>query len=88
MSVSVVEKRVTEVIQEVLGAGVDLAAVDPKTPLKEVSVIDSLSALRVMVALEKEFKLKFESADLEQAFHSIESLARYVERRTGRITVQ
>ncbi|MFA6564055.1 MAG: acyl carrier protein [Verrucomicrobiia bacterium] len=78
-----VKKKVAEVIQEVLGAETGLAGLDPKTPLKAVSAIDSLTALRIMVALENKFKLKFEASNLEETFHSVETLARYIEARIG-----
>lgn len=77
-----VEQRIGDVIREVLGDGVDSARLDPKTPLKNVTVLDSLSMLRLMVAIEAEFKLKFDAADLERAFHSIETLSRHIEART------
>lgn len=81
-----VYRKVAEVIQGVLGPEAELAGLDPKTPLKAVSAMDSLAALRIMVALENEFKLKFEAANLEETFHSVETIARYIEARTGRGT--
>ncbi|MFA5193103.1 MAG: acyl carrier protein [Verrucomicrobiia bacterium] len=83
MNANTVGRKVAEVIQEVLGPETELAGLDPKTPLKAVSAIDSLAALRIMVALENEFKLKFEAANLEETFHSVETITRYIEARTG-----
>lgn len=83
-----VDKKVTEVIQDVLGPETEFAGLDPKTPLRAVSAIDSLATLRIMVALENEFKLKFEVANLEETFHSVETLVRYIEARVGHGTAR
>ena len=37
-----------------------------------------------MVAIENEFRLKFDLENLEEAFHSVESIARYIQARTGK----
>ena len=84
MSLTDVEKRVVEVFRKVLGEKTGFSASDLKRPLKEVSTMDSLSALRIMVAIENEFRLKFDLDNLEEAFHSVESIARYIQARTGK----
>lgn len=84
MSTKAVDKKVLEVIREVLGEGADLTGMDPNTPLNEVSAIDSLSALRIMVALENRFRIKFDLDSLDETFHSVGTLARYIEAKTGK----
>jgi acyl carrier protein len=67
--------------------GMDAASIDDHTPLfGEGLGLDSVDALELVVALEKEFALRIQSHEVgREAFASVATLAAYVESRLATV---
>lgn len=77
--------RIKRLIVESLNLeGIEPAAIDDEAPLfGEGLGLDSVDALELVVALEREFGIRIKSQELgRQVFSSVSSLARFVDEQT------
>jgi acyl carrier protein len=76
------EERIREAVQSV-AAKPDLR-VEVEDQLFQSGLLDSFALPDLVAALEQEFGIRIPDADLRPAvFGSIDSIAKYIERRTG-----
>ena len=64
-------------IAQIIGA-IFLTSVEPDTLLLESGLVDSLSAVDVALAIEKEFGVKIPPSEIDLHLESVQTLAQYV----------
>ncbi len=79
MTETSLKKHLKELVIKALGGGMDVADIQDDRPLKELGG-DSMAALDVITALEKEFGVEIRNQETaEKVLETINSLADYVE---------
>jgi len=78
MSKQKIIERIKKVFAAHMGSASDLADVYSGVRFKRIASLDSLVLLRIMVALEKEFKMKFDLDSLEKVFNDIHAIEAYI----------
>lgn len=69
------EEKIIKIFKDNIEEDVEL---DFKKPLKDMSFIDSLAILNILVALEKEFEVSFDLEDLDDVFIDMQSIKEYI----------
>ncbi|MEI8349921.1 MAG: acyl carrier protein [Candidatus Omnitrophota bacterium] len=70
--------RIKKVFQTNVANTSDLSDVYLGIHFKKIVSLDSLALLRIMVALEKEFKIKFDLDSLGEVFRDIHTIETYI----------
>ncbi|GLU34504.1 acyl carrier protein [Trinickia caryophylli] len=73
MPVNEIETRVAQLIEEIV-----LTGVDADTMLIDSGLIDSLSAVDVTLAVEREFGVKIPPTEIDVHLESVRTLAQYI----------
>jgi acyl carrier protein len=73
MSLNDIETKIAQLIE-----GIILTSVDPDTLLLDSGLVDSLSAVDVALAIEREFGVKIPPSEIDLHLESVHTLARYV----------
>lgn len=73
MSQNEIETKVAHVIE-----GIILTSVEPDTLLLESGLVDSLSAVDVTLAIEREFGVKIPPSEIDLHLESVKTLAEYI----------
>ncbi|CAB5711549.1 acyl carrier protein [Delftia tsuruhatensis] len=73
MSLNEIETRIAKIIENII-----LTSVEPDTLLLESGLVDSLSAVDVALAIEKEFGVKIPPSEIDLHLESVHALAQYV----------
>ena len=73
MSLNEIETRIAKIIENII-----LTSVEPDTLLLESGLVDSLSAVDVALAIEKEFGVKIPPSEIDLHLESVHTLAQYV----------
>lgn len=68
-----IETRVAQLIEDII-----LTSVDPDTMLIDSGLIDSLSAVDVTLAVEREFGVKIPPSEIDLHLESVHMLAQYI----------
>lgn len=76
MSIAEIEAKLAQLIEAII-----LTSVDPDTLLIESGLIDSLSAVDVALAVEREFGVKIPPTEIDVHLESVQTLAQYVASR-------
>lgn len=87
MTASDISQRVARIVRSLLGPEDSQPSVDPEVVLDGSGQLDSVWALQLVVALEKEFGISVEDIDVTpENFQNISSLTRFVARKIERVT--
>jgi acyl carrier protein/D-alanine--poly(phosphoribitol) ligase subunit 2 len=73
MSLNDIETKIARIIGAII-----LTSVEPDTLLLESGLVDSLSAVDVALAIEKEFGVKIPPSEIDLHLESVHTLAQYV----------
>ncbi len=73
MSLNDIESKIAQIIQNII-----LTSVEPDTLLLESGLVDSLSAVDVALAIEKEFSVKIPPSEIDLHLESVQTLAQFV----------
>ena len=73
MSIAEIEAKLAELIESII-----LASVEPDTLLIESGLVDSLSAVDVALAVEREFGIKVPPSEIDVHLESVQTLAEYI----------
>ncbi len=73
MSLNDIETKIAQIIGAII-----LTSVEPDTLLLESGLVDSLSAVDVALAIEKEFGVKIPPSEIDLHLESVYTLAQYV----------
>lgn len=73
MSHNDIETKIAQIIGAII-----LTSVEPDTLLLESGLVDSLSAVDVALAIEKEFGVKIPPSEIDLHLESVRTLAQYV----------
>ena len=73
MSNNDIETKIAQIIGAII-----LTSVEPDTLLLESGLVDSLSAVDVALAIEKEFGVKIPPSEIDLHLESVQTLAQYV----------
>lgn len=73
MSLNDTEAKIAQLIE-----GVIMTSVEPDTLLLESGLVDSLSAVDVALAIEREFGVKIPPSEIDLHLESVKTLAEYV----------
>ena len=73
MSHNDIETKIAQIIGAII-----LTPVEPDTLLLESGLVDSLSAVDVALAIEKEFGVKIPPSEIDLHLESVQTLAQYV----------
>lgn len=73
MSLNEIETQIAKIIENII-----LTSVEPDTLLLESGLVDSLSAVDVALAIEKEFGVKIPPSEIDLHLESVHALAQYV----------
>ncbi|AOV01412.1 MULTISPECIES: acyl carrier protein [Delftia] len=73
MSHNDIETKIAQIIGAII-----LTSVEPDTLLLESGLVDSLSAVDVALAIEKEFGVKIPPSEIDLHLESVQTLAQYV----------
>ncbi|MGU7770236.1 acyl carrier protein [Burkholderia sp. MR1-5-21] len=73
MSVTDIETLVAQLIENLV-----LTSVDPDTLLIDSGLVDSLSAVDVALAVEREFGVKIPPSEIDVHLESVHTLAQYI----------
>lgn len=76
MSIAEIEAKLAQLIEAII-----LTSVDPDTLLIESGLIDSLSAVDVALAVEREFGVKIPPTEIDVHLESVHTLAQYIASR-------
>lgn len=76
MSIAEIEAKLAQLIEAII-----LTSVDSDTLLIESGLIDSLSAVDVALAVEREFGVKIPPTEIDVHLESVHALAQYVASR-------
>jgi methoxymalonate biosynthesis acyl carrier protein len=87
VTASDISQRVARIVRSLLGPEDSQPSVDPEFVLDGSGQLDSVWALQLVVALEKEFGISVEDIDVTpENFQNISSLTRFVARKIERVT--
>jgi methoxymalonate biosynthesis acyl carrier protein len=87
VTASDISQRVARIVRSLLGPEDSQPSVDPEVVLDGSGQLDSVWALQLVVALEKEFGISVEDIDVTpENFQNISSLTRFVARKIERVT--
>lgn len=78
MDIKTIEAKVAELIENVI-----LTQVDPDTLLIESGLVDSLAAVDVALAVEREFGCKIPPTEIDVHLESVHTLAAFIAERKG-----
>lgn len=70
--------RLRAVFKDYVTESAELDAIFNGAPLLETVSIDSMTLVHLIVAIEKEFSVRFDETSTEQAFTNIESLLKLI----------
>lgn len=73
-----VVEQVKKIFKDNISEEADLAQIYSGKKLSEISTVDSLAMLTVLVAIEKKFNIKFNINSLEEVFKDINSISDYI----------
>jgi acyl carrier protein/D-alanine--poly(phosphoribitol) ligase subunit 2 len=73
MPLTDIETRVAQLIENII-----LTSVDPDTMLIDSGLVDSLSAVDVTLAVEREFGVKIPPSEIDVHLESVQTLAQYI----------
>lgn len=73
MNINDIETKTTQLIENII-----LTTVEPDTLLLESGLVDSLSAVDVTLAVEREFGVKIPPSEIDLHMESVKTLALYV----------
>ncbi len=59
--------------------GIIMTSVDPETQLIDSGLVDSLSAVDVTLAVEREFGVKIPPSEIDVHLQSVQTLAQYIQ---------
>ena len=76
MPIAEIEAKLAQLIEAII-----LSSVDPDTLLIESGLIDSLSAVDVALAVEREFGVKIPPTEIDVHLESVHTLAQYIASR-------
>ncbi|MEE7547877.1 acyl carrier protein [Xanthomonas sp. Kuri4-1] len=76
MDIELIERKVAALIE-----GVVMTRVEPDTLLIESGLVDSLSAVDVVLAVEREFGVGIPPTEIDVHLESVQVLARYIGER-------
>lgn len=73
MPIAEIETKLAEIIESII-----LTSVEPDTLLIESGLVDSLSAVDVALAVEREFGVKIPPSEIDVHLESVQTLAQYI----------
>jgi D-alanine--poly(phosphoribitol) ligase subunit 2 len=73
MSIAEIEAKVAQLIEDII-----LTSVEPDTLLIESGLVDSLSAVDVALAVERECGVKIPPSEIDVHLESVRTLAQYI----------
>lgn len=73
-----IDERIKKIILENIDADVSEKELDFSKPIAEMSFIDSLSILNILVALEKEFNVSLEVDSIDAVFTTLNNVKQYI----------
>lgn len=73
MSIAEIEAKLAQIIESLI-----LTSVEPDTLLIESGLIDSLSAVDVALAVERDFGVKVPPSEIDVHLESVQTLAQYI----------
>lgn len=73
MPIAEIETKLAEIIESII-----LTSVEPDTLLIESGLIDSLSAVDVALAVERDFGVKIPPSEIDLHLESVQTLAQYI----------
>lgn len=73
MNINDIETKTAQLIESII-----LTTVEPDTLLLESGLVDSLSAVDVTLAVEREFKVKIPPSEIDLHMESVKTLALYI----------
>lgn len=73
MNLNDIETKTAQLIESII-----LTTVEPDTLLLESGLVDSLSAVDVALAVEREFKVKIPPSEIDLHMESVKTLALYI----------
>lgn len=76
MSMNVIESRTASLIE-----GIIMTPVDSETRLIDSGLVDSLSAVDVTLAVEREFGVKIPPSEIDVHLESVQTLVQYIQAR-------
>ncbi|MBF5007707.1 acyl carrier protein [Diaphorobacter caeni] len=76
MSMNEIESRAASLIE-----GIIMTPVDSETLLIDSGLVDSLSAVDVTLAVEREFGVKIPPSEIDVHLQSVQTLAQYIQAR-------
>ena len=76
MSMNEIESRAASLIE-----GIIMTPVDADTQLIDSGLVDSLSAVDVTLAVEREFGVKIPPSEIDVHLQSVQTLAQYIQAR-------
>ncbi|MGN6651453.1 acyl carrier protein [Trinickia sp.] len=74
MLIAEIETKLAQIIESII-----LTSVEPDTLLIESGLIDSLSAVDVALAVEREFGVKIPPSEIDVHLESVQTLGQYIE---------
>jgi acyl carrier protein len=75
--------RLRAIFNQYVPASAELDAIFNGAPLLETVSIDSITLIHLIVAIEKEFAVRFDETSMDQAFSNIDSLLKFIGRPQG-----
>ncbi|MGE8705268.1 MAG: acyl carrier protein [Achromobacter sp.] len=78
MDINAIETKVAQLVE-----GIILTQVDPDTLLIESGLVDSLAAVDVALAVEREFGCKIPPTEIDVHLESVHTLAAFIAERRG-----
>jgi len=78
MDINAIEAKVAQLVE-----GIILTQVDPDTLLIESGLVDSLAAVDVALAVEREFGSKIPPTEIDVHLESVHTLAAFIAERRG-----
>lgn len=73
-----IDKKITQIFKDNVSSDIRDEELSFSKPIKDMSFLDSLAVLNIVVALEKELNVSFELDNLDQAFKDINSVKDYI----------
>lgn len=78
MDINAIEAKVAQLVESII-----LTQVDPDTLLIESGLVDSLAAVDVALAVEREFGCKIPPTEIDVHLESVHTLAAFIAERRG-----
>ncbi|CAB3686408.1 MULTISPECIES: acyl carrier protein [Achromobacter] len=78
MDINAIEAKVAQLVEDII-----LTQVDPDTLLIESGLVDSLAAVDVALAVEREFGCKIPPTEIDVHLESVHTLAAFIAERRG-----